>query len=189
MMMMKPSRLLASALFCATLGFAYSANASTIDIGGGAATLDCGDKCFGFIGGGSPGSPSGTGTLDIVPLLTADLYAVSPSSPTNETLALATLLGFDPGTPTVVDIGSLSGFASDAIYFMLKLGADSAFFENTSGMSMVLSLSSTPGRGAGLSHITTWGVIPLPAALPMFLLALGGAALVARRRRGVADAA
>jgi hypothetical protein len=182
---------LAAALLCAGLGFAQSATAATIAIAGGdgvfrGATLDCGDACIGFIGGGSTGEPDSIGTLLDDGL--ADRYRLSNSSPATETAALETLLGFDVGPATVLDIQSLSGFGSGALYFALKLGPNHAFFANASDtVGMILSLST--GRGAGLSHVTTWGVIPLPAALPMFLLALGGAALVARRRRGVTDEA
>jgi hypothetical protein len=76
---------------------------------------------------------------------------------------------------------------------MLKLGsAGSFFFVNNAGLiELGLVFDDKGSSGAGFSHFTEWGIseIPLPAALPMFLLVLGGTALVARRRRGVAGVA
>ena len=191
MVILKPSRLLAPALLCAALGFAQSANAvTTINIDSGIASLDCSLTCVGFTGGSLV--PPTTGTTG----LSADLYDVigdlGNSNPTTERLAMSILSGVSVatlGTASKVITDDLTGFLTDAIYFALKIGNEHAFFENTSGFALSLDYSQSAGTGSGLSHITTWGVVPLPAALPMFIIALGGLFAVGRRRRGIAGAA
>ena len=78
----------------------------------------------------------------------------------------------------------------------MKLGIGTYFFHISSlGAVITVDYDYLGGQGvpgAGGSHFIEWGtsVIPLPAALPMFLAALGGLLWVGRRRRrGVAGAA
>jgi hypothetical protein len=203
MLMTKPARLLAPALFCAALGFTQPANAITVSVGGTTAEVIClasgvvSPECQGFTGAGSTGFPTGLGTLSGT---TADQYDVSPSNPTSETLALNTLAGTsftltDFAKTNTSGVDSFS-FVTLAEYFMIKLGAGHFFFQNNAGLATLVvtyNKNGVGGAGAGgLSHIAEWGmaVIPLPAALPMFLASLGGLLWVGRRRRrGIAGAA
>jgi hypothetical protein len=190
MFMMAPSRLFASALVAAGLGFALPANAITISIDGTSATIACtsaaaSPECYGFTGGGSDGFPTGPGTLSATD---ADPYAVLPANEGNQTDALNILAStsFLASEAIRTDTGGVDTFSFDtlATYFLLKLGNTSFFFQNNSGfVTLHVAFDKMGESGLGISHITEWGVIPLPAALPMFLAALGGLFWVGRRRR------
>ena len=75
---------------------------------------------------------------------------------------------------------------------MLKLGSGHFFFQNNSGLvELSVTYTKNGAKAGGISHVAEWdlAVISLPAALPMFLAALGGLLWVGRRRRrGVAGA-
>ena len=184
--MTKPARLLAPVLFCAVFGFAQGANAVTvIGINGTAATLTCDFSCVGYTGATVGGVPTELGTEGLF----ADLYTLPNSSLSTQTAAMEVVSG--ESAATWLGMGEQQGLDlnidATELYFLLKIGRFSTFFRNTSGGALVLSYATNGATGVGLSNVTAW--VPLPAALPMFLLALGGAALVARRRRGVVGAA
>ncbi len=212
MFMTKPAKLMAPVLFCAAFGFAQPANAVTyIDIiwSDGSTTVgevDCGGLCEGFTEGGTPLYPDSMGVLD--PTF-ANFYDLTNGgggqSVENETQALNILITgvtTDPATtPFAASDGTKSdmdftGFPTDAEYLAMKLGVGTYFF-HISSLGAVINVSydyfgGPDIPGAGGSHFTEWGmsVIPLPAALPMFLASLGGLFWVGRRRRrGVAGAA
>ena len=204
MIITKPARLLAPTLFCAALGFAQPASAITVSVGGTTAEIIClasgvvSPECQGFTGAGSTGFPTGLGTLSGT---AADQYDVSPSNPTNETSALNTLAGtsFTLTDFAKTDTSGVDSFSFDTLaeYFMIKLGAGHFFFQNNAGLATLSVTYNKNGVGGGsgaggLSHIAEWGVavIPLPAALPMFLASFGGLLWVGRRRRrGIAGEA
>lgn len=80
----------------------------------------------------------------------------------------------------VNDATNCTGTASDAGNFNLACLNAAVAFSGT--------MNWTTGNGKQISHITIYDteparVIPIPAALPLFLTALAGAGLLARRRR------
>jgi hypothetical protein len=152
------------------------------------------NSCAGFTQSGSPGAPSGLGTLGT----TADLFHLANSSPTTETAALNTLAGtsFLATDETKVDSPATS-FIVNALYFMIKIGGgtlpgheDHAFFKLLVPGEVQIVYDQNGQTSGGLSHIAVWGgtvtPIPLPAALPMLLTAIGGLFMLGRRRREIA---
>jgi hypothetical protein len=207
MFKMKPGKLLATALFGAAVGFFQPASAITltfdpVPIDGvqvdSTATVGCsgGPTCKGFIDGGDQNvAPSHIGTEDEN---FAWLYNLGNSGTSTETTAMNTIAGqsFLDSDLTSLSFDSLSGifkFFTTAEYFLIKIGGgqtekqDTAFFHVLGGG--LVTVLYNPGSITGLSHVSAFGgriEIPLPAALPMFLLMLGGTALVARRRKQAA---
>ena len=213
MFMINPGKLLATALFGAAVGFFQPANATTIiDVNLGSADLTCNagsptdNECAGYITGGTRGQLQALapGVQDFID---ADVYDVifgggGSNALEIELAALKTVVGSDADGILIGDVfkqdtgGDLFGFVIDpsVLFWSIKLGAGTAYFANLATMATTNFVDYTAtGMAGGLSHIISYGgeltIIPLPAALPMFLLVLGGTALVARRRRGVADAA
>jgi hypothetical protein len=197
MFITSPSRMFASALFCAAIGFGVPANAITYDIqvldtdgSTSVGQVYCESFCEGFTLGGSTSFPTGPGTLSTTE---AAYYGLGGSSPANETLALNTLIGavtFNPdGSDATKSVESPDpNFFTSAEYFSFKLGAGTYFFHLFGTGNVNIIYEEIGGSGSGLSHYTEWGMseVPLPAALPMFLLALGGLGFVGRRRRQAA---
>ncbi len=209
MFMMKLNRLWVPALFGAVFGFAQPANATTtvITLDALSATATCtaavaAPVCEGFLAGTTDAMSALTTPteLGILSPTNADLWNLANSAAATATSAINTLTGLTLATGTKVETGGVSSFSfiTSAAYFMLKIGGGGqgdAFFKNNGGIFTVNVDydDGIGGEGGGLSHIVSFGGsitrIPLPAALPIFLLMLGGAALVARRRRGVSSAA
>lgn len=80
-------------------------------------------------------------------------------------------------------------FTTSAEFFVLKLGNNFAFFQNFDDLITVNFEVLARGAGLGFSNATFFGgdgtvaPIPLPAALPLFLTALGGLGFLGYRRR------
>ena len=162
-------------LAAAALLVATSVNAATVSInGGGTVTcdLDCSvlvDESGTF---GDPGNlftgPSGT--------------AYGPGNPVDQEVEwLNDVVGgsYSESDATKTDGGD--GYITSALYVILKLGNDYTILRNDSGGDIEWSYVAAAGAGAGLSHSTTVGVVPLPAAGFLLLAGLGGLALVRRR--------
>ena len=73
-------------------------------------------------------------------------------------------------------------FEINSLYFVLKLGEDHAFFKNNTGGTIRLTYDQT-GTAAGLSNITQFNPVPIPAAAYLFGSALIGLAGIGYRRR------
>jgi hypothetical protein len=125
----------------------------------------------------------------------ADLFDLANSSAATELAFVNSVVDpdFASGTKTDVNLNSFT-FVSSAAYILFKIGAtpDYALIRNLFAGN-TFDFSAFAGEGAGLSHITEYGtvsgVIPLPAALPLFLTAFGGLAFFGwRRRSGAARA-
>jgi hypothetical protein len=170
---------------------------TTVSINGSTITVECEGStdpaCAGFTGGGAPGFPTSAGTLGD----TADLYDINPSDPATEAQALDILIdGLDDDdfvTGTQTDAGGVDTltFFSDAAYIVFKLGGgqldgDYFFLALTTAGMVEITYYKNGQRSGGFSHYTEFGSttqVPLPAALPMFLLALGGLLFTGRRGR------
>ncbi len=154
------------------------ANAMVVTISGTLATLECtggvAEPCAGF-------------TLDDPD--SALLYSLANNNPATEATKLNELAGTDYTTGTQYSAGGAEtySFSTDALYFMIKMGAGEAFFKNLTGGLIFLEFLANGTRGGGLSHITAFdGTVahtPLPAALPLFSSALALLGLIGWSRR------
>jgi hypothetical protein len=195
--------LLKAAVGAMALGFialaAQPAEATTvITINDTSASISCSGSadpaCQGFTQSGSPGAPTGLGTLGS----TADLFHLADSSPATETAALNTLAGtsFLSTDQTTIDTGSASSFSifTDALYFMIKIGGgtlpdmeDHAFFKLLVPGTVEVVYDANGQTSGGLSHVAVWGgsitPVPLPAALPLFAGGLAGLGWLSRRKK------
>lgn len=150
--------------------------------------------CQGYTAGGAPKTPTGLGILSST---VADLYDLGNSSPATETAALNTLAGtsFSSGDGAKLDTGGVASLTlfTEAVYLMIKIGGgtldgnDHAFFNLLAPGEITITYDKDRQTSAGLSHITAWGgsitVVPLPAALPLLLTALGGLFMVGLHHR------
>jgi len=167
---------------------------TTVSITGSTITVECDGSvdpaCAGFTGGGAPGFPTSAGTLGN----TADLYDINPSNAATEAQALDILIDglddddFVTGTQTNAGGVDTLSFFSDAAYIAFKIGGgtlagDYFFLALTTAGLVEITYYKNGQTSGGFSHYTEFGVIqiPLPAALPMFLLALGGLLFTGRR--------
>jgi len=116
-----------------------------------------------FTGSKSPTDSTGFDLLD-----NGDAYLTSVA--TTITGGALTLLGRN-GNPTQTDI------SIDALYFALKIGTDTAFFENNSGHPITLSYS-----GTGLGEVEEFAAVPIPPAMLLLASGVAGLGLLARRR-------
>jgi len=173
---------------------------TTITLTGTSATLSCTGSvdpaCQGYTGGGSPNAPSSLGTLSNT---NADLYDLPNSNEQTEANALNTLAGttFTKFDANKTDTGGVDSFSffTDALYLIIKIGggtvgADTAFFKLVAPGVITIVYDKNLQTSGGLSHLTVFGGtitrIPLPAALPLMLTALGGLFFAGRRRREAA---
>ncbi|MEX0853752.1 MAG: VPLPA-CTERM sorting domain-containing protein [Bauldia sp.] len=133
-------------------------------------------------------------------------FGLSPSSEGDTATAFNTVLDPD-GTFTAADVlrynlvdgvDDKEDFTFDiyTLYFSLKVGSITAFFQNTSGGALQIHYTqstATGNKGQGLSHYDQIGdrfsevlppsEVPLPAALPLLGSALAGAGLLGWRKR------
>ena len=116
-----------------------------------------------FTGSKSPADSTGFDLLD-----NGDAYLTSVA--TTITGGALTLLGRN-GSPIPTDI------SIDALYFALKIGTDTAFFENNSGHPITLSYA-----GTGLGEVEEFAAVPIPPAMLLLASGVAGLGLLARRR-------
>ena len=116
-----------------------------------------------FTGSKSPTDSTGFDLLD-----NGDAYLTSVA--TTITGGALTLLGRN-GSPIPTDI------SIDALYFALKIGTDTAFFENNSGHPITLSYA-----GTGLGEVEEFAAVPIPPAMLLLASGVAGLGLLARRR-------
>lgn len=188
----------AGAAVLAAMAIAPAA-ANTVTLGG-AAEIECNDAsdatiaCLGIVGGSlevtNPGNQvtGGTaGSLDDTAPFTADLYDIGNSSEANEATALNTLAGTSfsgsDGMKTETGGQETFGFTTLAQWVVIKLGAGTAFIQNTSGGALDIDFSAFAGTGGGISHITEFGVIPIPGALWLMVAGLAGLGFASRRKK------
>lgn len=97
--------------------------------------------------------------------------------------------GFDPGTQFAysVDVDSNYGNTTqNYISTLLPGGSFAVTFAGGVQSSFLIDLTATPENNSApysYSAFATSAEVPLPAALPLLLTALGGAAMVTRRKR------
>ncbi len=174
------------------------ASANTITINGGIGTVTCNGAAVGAceaVFGGSlivtnPGNQVTGGSLGSLSATMADAYGIGNASKANEATAFNTLAGtsFLEADATKTGDDPSPSFTTLSDYFLLKLGSMTVFLKNTSGGPLDVVYSSNPGQGAGLSHYTEFGEIPIPGAI--WLMGIGLAGLgVARRKTKAAKAA
>jgi hypothetical protein len=118
----------------------------------------------------------------------AQLFAVTPSSEANETNYLNTTLLASPQAVfaskydlTPNDDDSNFMFQVSSLYFLLKLGNESAYFKNTTGGTLDLRFAKQ-GQGSGLSHISELNAVPIPAAAWLFGSALAAFGFIGRKK-------
>lgn len=163
-----------------------------------AGEITCSDSCLGLYGLEDPTLSDSFAT--VFPQPPGGRGGQSPDRVADFLSSLADT-DFETGTRTDLGAGELAGdtdesasFSTDALWVALKLGANYAIVQNTSGSSISISWSKlASGGGFGLSNITEFGevdgggggtpeVIPLPATALLLLGGLGGLAAVGRRR-------
>ncbi len=181
------SALISGAMALVVTVGAASANVILIDDGLG--SIDCSVSCEVFTGAGGDGAgPTGAGVLSSS---AADYYDGTPSSESDEADRLSTLItgstGLFAGTDGSRTIGSGGSqmFSTLAEYVVLKIGNVAIFLKNTSGGSLTINYTSTPGAGSGLSHFTEFGSVaevPLPAAAWLMIAGLAGLSVAGRRK-------
>ncbi|MFQ5562138.1 MAG: VPLPA-CTERM sorting domain-containing protein [Parvularculaceae bacterium] len=170
---------------------AQSASANVISIDGTAATVTCTLSCEAFTLGGSPGAPTGLGTLSGSD---ADPYGLANSGEATEIAALNTLAGTSFTTADhnkdQVGEGSLSSCSGDlcsfmttALYFILKIDGFHTFFKNTSGGEVTITFDKNDVPSFGLSHVSTIDVVPLPAAFWLMGAGLAGLGFARGRKK------
>lgn len=163
---------------------AQPAAANVIMVADGTAQVTCTLSCEAFTLGGSPGAPSGLGTLSASD---AAKYGLANSNPSTEVAALNTLAGtsFTTADHNKVDAGGASSFSfmTLAEYFILKIGSVHTFFKNTSGNEVTVEYLQT-GRAGGLSHYSEVGsAVPLPGALWLMGAGLAGLGFSSRKKK------
>ena len=175
--------LLAGGLLVAATSVVSTAQAETVisikavggspEVGTLSGAFNVGDV-LGFIG---PASLSPT---------MAYLFAFTPDNPATETAYLNdTLMADPPAVYASKQETSGPDFSVAGGYFSIKLGEDTAFFKNETGASLDLTYTQT-GTGAGLSHVTQYNAVPLPAAAWLFGSAVLGMAGIGYRRKQAA---
>jgi hypothetical protein len=116
-----------------------------------------------FLGSKSPTASTGFDLLD-----SGDAYLTSVAT----TITGGTVsLGARNGSPNPADI------SIDALYFALKIGTDTAFFENNSGHPITISFAGTE-----LGEVDEFAAVPIPPAMLLFASGVAGLGLLARRR-------
>ncbi len=180
--MNKLKTLLAAGALVATSG---AAQAVTVTINGGG-ELECSLACTvlddeGALTGlaplgtfGSPGEifngPAG--------------MAYGPGNPVDQEVAwLNDVTGSSYSTSDASKTEGDGGYFTGALYVILKLGNNYTIMRNDSGTGISWSFTPSKGTGTGLSHSTTVGEVPVPAAGFLLLGGLGGLALLRRRRK------
>lgn len=183
------------------LGFGSVAHAATITTTLGTATCyesgsntvmaSCSGYIFG-VGGANDTPGQLSGTLGSV----WDIFAVTndnANSETNEAKLLnlvtgTTTFGKDDMNKTEDNISDSMTFAFDGLYALLKLGGGNTgsyvILRNDAGETIDIDWNA--GRAGGLSHYTIAGElapVPVPAAGFLLMGALGGLAMVRRRRK------
>ena len=140
-------------------------------------TMSCPDGCVGLIGDPATFSPD-----------SASAYEIKPSDETTIASFFGALTGTDASLITVNktdvpagDDGEYFSFDVVAGYFFAKFGELTAFF--FTDKDQTVTFAKGPGGPAGLSNYGTISVIPLPAAGVLLLSAIGGMALMRRRRK------
>ena len=188
------------AFACGMLMNSSLASANTINIVDGAVingTLTSGAAPVVFLGylpGETPYVAPG-----VTDLASAQLFTFHPSNPSNEEDFFDALAGVSVGAATQVLCVGVNpacqhnvAVSAATTYFSLKLGDSYAFFKNTTGFILALIYNQVDGVGGGLSHVTLYGnrlpfnnapTVPLPAAFPLLLGALGGLTWLSRSRK------
>jgi hypothetical protein len=169
--------------------FAGAASANVILIDDGLGSIDCSVSCEAFTSAGGDGAgPTGAGILSSS---AADYYDGAPSNETDEANRLSILISGSTGLFAGTDGSRTTGsggsqmFSTLAEYVVLKIGNVAIFLKNTSGGSLTINYTSTPGAGSGLSHYTEFGgvsEVPLPAAAWLMIAGLAGLRVAGRRK-------
>jgi hypothetical protein len=165
---------------------AAPALANVITVTGTTATVTCTPSCEAFTGaGGSTTGPPGTGPTGLGTLSSTDahLYTGNPAGEANEAARLNTLAGtsFLGTDATRTDPPPALPFSTLALYIVLKVGDAAIYLKNTSGGLLSIDYAGAPGLG--LSHVTEFGVIPLPAAFWLMGAGLAGLSFAAPRKK------
>lgn len=182
---MKKLIVAALAVVAAYSSLTMPASANIIDVGGGTATVTCSLSCAGFTLGGSPGAPTGMGTLSAA---LADQYTLANSNLDTEAAALNTLIGsnlFTDVDANQVDTGGTSSisFMTLAEYVILKIANSHVFLINTAMNQIAVDYLQT-GKAGGLSHYTEFGnAVPLPNAVWLMAAGLAGFGFAGRRKQ------
>ena len=173
--MNKLKTLLAAGALVATSG---AAQAVTVTINGGG-ELYCSLECSvlqneGTGAFGDPGEifngPAG--------------MAYGPGNPVSQEVSwLNDVTGSSYSTSDASKTEGDGGYFTGALYVILKLGNNYTIMRNDSGTGISWSFTPSKGTGTGLSHSTTVGEVPVPAAGFLLLGGLGGLALLRRRRK------
>lgn len=167
-----------------TLG-AGAASANVLTVTGGLGTVTCTTSCEGFTGAGSPGEPTGLGTLSDT---AADPYEGQPASESDEVSRLNILAGtsFTSADATRTDgSGGDDMISTLAEYIVLKIGNQALFIKNTSGGLLEIAWDAFAGAGAGLSHYTEFGEIPIPGAVWLMGAGLAGIGFASRKKKAL----
>lgn len=178
------------------LGFGSTAHASTITTT--AATAACYESgtvisvdCSGYLFGGAANATPG-----ILSITNADVWDISAvtGSNSNSEANEADFLNQVTGTTSFTggemnrtpgNSGSMT-FSFDSLYAVIKVGAGHVVLRNDYGAAFDVMWTTLSGQGGGLSHYTLAGdlaPVPVPAAGVLLIGALGGLAMVRRRRK------
>lgn len=140
-------------------------------------TVTCVASCQGYVGSGAWSATN------------AIMFTIQPNSLADEIAAVNNITGESYVTASKTEDGGENyTFFSSALYILFKIGGqDPSHFliKNTEAGMITINWLAGDDRGTGLSHYTEFGTAPVPVPAAGFLLlgALGGLALMRRRRQ------
>ncbi|MBC7285119.1 VPLPA-CTERM sorting domain-containing protein [Hoeflea sp.] len=186
-----------AAVFALAGGLASHAQAMTVAFQNGADgggtdrfTVTCGISCEGWLFDAKKLDGSIGGLIGFQ----NESYATGKGAAWEEAL-LASVAGETGLSFSKTPENPPTSYSSNALYQLFKIGTtpNVGVLKNTAGVVQDYTFAAIDGEGAGLSHIANYDIVggggvtppspvPLPAGLPLMLTAVGGLAVVVRRK-------
>ena len=170
-----------------------AASANVITIAGNNGTITCTDPdapvtepaCAAFTLG-APALGAEPNAIGVLSTTDAWYYDGTPSNPTDERNRISILLTGSPGnyteSGTKDETSPPSMFTTTAEYIVLKLGNESVFIANLTGGLLTINISGLTSS-FGLSHVSEYGVVPVPGAIWLMMAGLAGLGFSTRKKK------